>query len=162
MLLSESFEFTAAVRGFHFDRNVWTPQLNENLDCHHEEVHLLDIFVIKTCCKIANQNLGYLPREISWPAKYLLERGAVLTATLLSDRYRRSPLYQDGLEMHCNVKVTITDVERGHALINTYSESVSKLYCELEEDMSVGRFTEPESNVNLQSKRSKFTEKTHH
>ena len=47
MLLSKSFEFTAAVFSFHLYRNVWAPQLNENLDCHHEEDNLFDIFAIK-------------------------------------------------------------------------------------------------------------------
>ena len=50
------------------------------------------------------------------------------------------PLYQGGLEIPCNVKVTIADTEIGHILINSYSELVSKLYCKLEEDMSVGNF----------------------
>ena len=35
----------------------------------------------------------------------------------------------------------------------------SKLYCEPEEDMSVGSLAEPEGNVNLQPKRRKATEK---
>ena len=36
---------------------------------------------------------------------------------------------------------------------------MNKLYRKPEEDMSVGSFTEPESNVNLQPKRRKVTEK---
>ena len=43
-------------------------------------------------------------------------------------------------------------------LINAYSALVSKLYCEPEEDMSVTRFFEAESNENLQPKRRKATE----
>ena len=45
--------------------------------------------------------------------KYLLVRGAVITATLTSDWYTRSPLNQGGLEIPCNVKVTIAHTE-GH------------------------------------------------
>ena len=36
---------------------------------------------------------------------------------------------------------------------------MSRLYCEPEEDISVTRAFEPESNVNLQPKRRKVTEK---
>ena len=49
-------------------------------------------------------------------------------------------LYQSGLEIPCNVKVTIADTEKGHVLINAYSELVSKLYCKPEEDMSARIF----------------------
>ena len=68
-------------------------------------------------------------------------------------------LYQSGLEIPCNVKVTIADTEKGHVLINAYSELVSKLYCKPEEDMSARIIFVPESNVNLQPRRRKATEK---
>ena len=68
-------------------------------------------------------------------------------------------LYQGGLEIPCNVKVTIADTEKGHVLINAYSELVSKLYCKPEEDMSARIIFVPESNVNLQPRRRKATEK---
>ena len=68
------------------------------------------------------------------------------------------PLYQGGLEIPCNVKVTIADTEIDHVLINAHSELVSKLYCEPEEDMSVRSFFAPESNVNLTPKGRKATE----
>ena len=70
----------------------------------------------------------YLPREVSRPTKYLLDRVAVRTETLTSDRQRPSPLYQDGLEITCNVKITIADTGQGHALTKAYSELVHKLY----------------------------------
>ena len=68
-------------------------------------------------------------------------------------------MYQGGLEIPCNVNVTIADAKKGHTLINADSELVSTLYCEPEEDMSVGSSIETESNVNLQPKRRKVTEK---
>ena len=73
----------------------------------------------------------YLPREVSRPTKYLLDRVAVRTETLTSDRQRRSPLYQDGSEITCNVKITIVDTGQGHALTKAYSELVRKLYSKL-------------------------------
>ena len=64
MSFSKSFEFTAAVRGFNIHRNVWPPQLNENLVHPHEEMNLFDIFAIKTCRRTSNEIVGYLPQEL--------------------------------------------------------------------------------------------------
>ena len=153
MLLWKSFEFIAAVCGFHVYRNVWPPQLNENLDCRN----LCDIFAVITCRRTSNEIAEHLTREMSRPTKYLIDRGAVITATLTTDRYRRSPLYQGGLKIPCNLKVFIADTKKIHLLINAYSELelTSKLYCEPMEDTSVASFTEPESDVNLLPKRRK-------
>ena len=58
-------------------------QLNENLDCHHDI--LLDIFAIKACRRTDNEIVGDLPREISRPTMYRLDRGAVIAAIFTSD-----------------------------------------------------------------------------
>ena len=73
MSLSKSFESTATVRDCHIYRNVWALQLNENLNCHHEEGNLFDNFAIKTCCRTDNEIVGHLPQEISRPTMYLLD-----------------------------------------------------------------------------------------
>ena len=49
--------------------------------------------------------VGHLPREISRPAKFLLDRGAQVTATIRSNIRRRSPLFQGGLEVLCTVSI---------------------------------------------------------
>ena len=38
--------------------------------------------------------VGHLPREVSQLAKFILDRGAEVKATLTSKHYRRSPLTQ--------------------------------------------------------------------
>ena len=161
MLHSKSFEFIAAVCGFQVYRNVWPPQLNENLDCCHEEGNLCDIFAVITCHRTCNEIVEHLTREISRPTKYLIDRGAVITAALTTDRYRRSPLYQGGLKIPCNLKVIIADTEKFHLLLNAYweLELMSKLYCEPVEVTSVASFIEPESDVNLLPKRKKVRAK---
>ena len=160
MSLSKSFEFHAAVRGYHVYRNIWAPQVNENLNCYHEEGNLFDIFAIEICRTTDNEVVGHLPREISRPTKYLLDRRATMTVTFTSDRYRRSPLYQGGLEIPCLIKVTVVGTKTGQSLIQLYSEMVNKLYCEPEEDLSVGSFLEvEESSMNLQPKKRKIVEK---
>ena len=81
----KSFEFTAAVRGFHVYRDIWLPYINETLICLHELGNACDVFVIK--CIKGNVIVGHLAREISRPTKHLLERGAIVTATITSEHY---------------------------------------------------------------------------
>ena len=55
---------------------------------------------------------GHLPREISRVTKFLLDRGARMTAILTSVNYRRSPLVQGGLEIPCRVKITMANTKK--------------------------------------------------
>ena len=41
------FEFTAAVRGYHYYREFWNPVPNQKLSCAHEENNPFDMFAIK-------------------------------------------------------------------------------------------------------------------
>ena len=82
-------------------RNVWPPQLNENLVHPHKEMNLFDIFAIKTCRRTGNEIVGYLPQELHKQQSIYNTEG-----------YRRSPLYQGGLDIHCK------NSEKGHVLIN--------------------------------------------
>ena len=74
-------EFSSAVRGYHHYRNTWFPQESEVLDCYHEFENTFDMFAIKTC-KSNGQSIEHLPRAISRVTKFLLNRRAVVQATL--------------------------------------------------------------------------------
>ena len=91
-------EFSAAVRGYHYYGSIWFPEKEEQLDCSHDFGNVFDVFAIKTC-KLDGTVVGHLPREISRATKFLLDRGAQISATLTSRDYRRSLLVQGGLEM---------------------------------------------------------------
>ena len=76
------FEFTAAVRGYHYYQRFWKPQPNQKLSCAYEENNLFDLFVMKIC---EDTNIvGHLPIEISRASKYLMDRGIIYSATDLS------------------------------------------------------------------------------
>ena len=64
----------------------------------YEKDNPYDYFAIKTYQKADGKVVGHLPMEISRPTKYLLDRGARITATLTSTSYYASPLVQGGLE----------------------------------------------------------------
>ena len=79
---SRSFEFTAAIRGYHVYQKFWQPELNETLVCIHERGNEFDAFSVKTVRALDNATVGHLPREISRPTKYLLDRGGTLKAVI--------------------------------------------------------------------------------
>ena len=137
---SRIFEFTAAVRGFHVFRKIWKPVLNELLDCFHEQGNDFDYFSIKTCEKDNKKTVGHLPREISRPTKFLIDRGARVTAEITSSHYRKSPLLQGGLEVRCKVTVAMPGTIKNHMLLDRYKELVEKLYIEPKNEIIIGIF----------------------
>ena len=42
-----TWSFDSAVRGYHFYRKYWTPNLSQRLDCYHEPNNAFDQFAIK-------------------------------------------------------------------------------------------------------------------
>ena len=74
------FQFSAAVRGFQYYRKSWLPEPEITLNYFHEEGNSFDRFAIKVCKKDKNEIMDYLPMEISRVTKFLLDRGANVSA----------------------------------------------------------------------------------
>ena len=130
-------EFVAAVRGFHHYKSFWVPQPNENLQCKHEVGNAFDIYAIKTC-KDDGTIIGHLPRELSRVLKFLLDRGAMISAELVSVHYRKSPLVQGGLEIPCKVIVRMSPTVRNNQLLDRLLELVSTIYSEPDTPVIMG------------------------
>ena len=88
--------------------------------CLFEANNLFDMFAIRICRKDCEKKVGHLPTEISRPTKY--PRGEKIIAKLWSIHYRRSPLFQEGLEIPCGVAVTISASIKGHLLMQRYEK----------------------------------------
>ena len=58
---SRSFEFTAAIRGYHVYQKIWQPELNETLVCIYERRNEFDAFSVKTVRAVDNATVGHLP-----------------------------------------------------------------------------------------------------
>ena len=99
--------FSASIRGFHVYHDVWNP---------HENEELVFLLAIRTCCKDCEKTVGHFPRETSRPTKYLIDRGAKITVKLSSIHCRRSPSFQGGLKIPCEVTITIPASFRGHLI----------------------------------------------
>ena len=131
-----SFTFPCAVRGFHVYQRICQPSVNDGLDCEWELGNNYDRFAIK-CCDNDNRIVGHLPMEISHITKFLIDRGAVVYATITNIRYRASPLVQGELEVACLVTIT-TGASFNDDTIRRYKELLHQVYEEPEEPTYIG------------------------
>ena len=139
------FQFSAAVRGFHYYRKSWLPEPEQTLNCFHEEGNTFDRFAIKVCEKDKNEIVGHLPMEISRVTKFLLDRGANVSAKLTSTHYRRSPLVQGGIEIPCVVTVSMSGTVINQLLMERYKQLVETLYTEPKEEEILRTFLQLEN-----------------
>ena len=147
----------SAERGFHVHRDVWKPLENKGLEYLFERHNIFDMFAVKTCCL-----------EDGQMAKFLLDRGTKVTVQLTGTHYRRSPLFQGGLEISCLVPVTSPGSIKGHMLVQRYQQMAEELYCVQKEEVIMGSIfkqivpTEDEPRVKKKKKTSatKKTEKS--
>ena len=104
-MATSSFAFPCAVRGYHYYKRIWLPQIDDIVNCDWEYGNAYDRFAIKATNE-QNIIVGHLPLELSRVVKHLIDRGAVVYGRVTNDRYRMSPLVQGGLEIACVVTVT--------------------------------------------------------
>lgn len=90
-ITEKNLDFTAAVRCFYYNQNIWPPKEGEILICYHQRDIAFDVFAIKTKSKNGSI-VRHLTRKVSWVPKSILNRGAKITATLTSTNFCRSPL----------------------------------------------------------------------
>ena len=153
-----TWSFESAVRGYHFYRKYWKPYLLQRLECNHEPENAFDRFAIKMFIQENGKEkiVGHLRREILRPTKFLLARGAVMHAELSSDKYRKSPLVQGGLELLCKVYVSMPPTVMNENLISRYKSLVASLYVEPPKEAEVGSFeNEKETDISVDSTTAK-------
>jgi len=140
------YDFDSAVRGYHYYKKYWQPEVNQVLYLSHEKDNHFDSFAIKMC-DVQGNIRGHLPMEISRVTKFLLDRGAKITATLRSTNYRRSPLVQGGLEIPCSVKVMMMPTQLNKRLVNRYKDLVESFYFEPPDNDTIGSFLQMEDDA---------------
>ena len=138
-LTDSKFQFSCAIRGFHVYRKFWSPVRGQVLDCHHEQDNVFDPYAIKVCDKESKEIVGHLPMEISRITKYILDRGAIVTAEVTSNHYRGSPLIQGGMEVPCRVDVNIHPTFNLRVL-KSYEDLVRDRYVEPSNEKIIGTF----------------------
>ena len=74
--------------------------------------------------------VGHLPIEISRITKFIIDRGAQVTIKTRGRHYRRSPLIQGGLEVPCEIKITMLGSIINHHLLVRYESLLKGLNIE--------------------------------
>ena len=127
---NKNLVFTAAVRGFHVYKINWKPQEWELLKCAHEVDNPYDMFSKNICKPDSNEIVGHLPMEISRITKFILDRGVVCTIKIRGKHYRRSALVQGGLEIPCDVTISMIGSVVNYLLLAKYKSLLKELYVE--------------------------------
>ena len=159
MAYCKTFEFSAAVRGYHYYRRYWTPQQDQELICSHEPDNPFDQFAIKVCDREKEDVVGHLPREISRATKIFIDRVAKITATLTSTHYRRSPLVQGGMEIPCKISASIPGTCQNLLLLERYKQLIKESYTEPENEEILGSFINVEGSKEYQNHEPKSRRK---
>ena len=79
--------------------------------------------------------------------------GQLYALFLSSEHYRRSPLFQEGLEIQYIIKVSMPGTVKGHLLIDRYAEMIGSLYSKPTDDFVMGSYLE--KSIQLQPQRKK-------
>ena len=74
--------------------------------------------------------VGHLSREVSQVKKFILDRGAKLTAALTSTNFRLSPLVQESLEIARKVTEKIPATIKNHMILDRFKALVKDYYTE--------------------------------
>ena len=86
------------------------------------------------------QTVSHLPTEISRITKFLIDRGADVTAKLTSTNYRRFPLVQGGIEIPCLITVTMPVTILNQLLMERFKHLVQEKYVEPKNEEILGSF----------------------
>ena len=140
MTCVQYFQFSAAVRCFYYYIKSWLPEPEQTLNFFHKEENTFDRFAIKVCEKNKNEIVDHLPMEISRVTKFLLDRGANVSAKLTSTHYRRSPLVQGGIEIPSIITVSMPGIVINQLLMERYKQLVETLYTEPKKEEILGTF----------------------
>ena len=107
--MTAEFSFLSAVRGHHVYKSTWQPIIGEQLHIDREVGNPRDHFavaVFKTCPNSGTRTIvGHVPREISCLLTHFLNHGGEIRCEV-TDRRRRSPLVQGGLEVPCSLTLS--------------------------------------------------------
>ena len=139
MANNKNIILNAAVRGFRVYKASWKPKEDELLECSHGKDNPYDSFSIKVFKPDSPAEIvGHLPMEISRITKVIINRGAQVAVKILARHYRGNPLVQGGLEVHCEIKITMVRIIINHNLLVRYELLLKELHTEPKDEEIIG------------------------
>ena len=84
---SGSFEFLSVVRGYHVYKDIWSPEINEILQCRRDPTNDMD----KNCVAILKNDIvvGHVPREHAKVFSFFIKRGGQITVKITGDKQNK-------------------------------------------------------------------------
>ena len=158
-MAEKSITFSAGVRGFQVYKSSWKPEDGEVLKSEHEKNNPYDIFSMKVFKPNSGEIVGHLPMEISRITKFIEDRGANVSLKIRGRHYRRSPLVQDGLEVPCDVTITMIGSVVNHLLLRKYETLLNEFYLEPQEEEIIGTFLTLNTNIEIEEPRPRAAKK---
>ena len=137
---NKNLVFNAAGRGFHVYKTNWKPKDGQLSEFTHEENNPYDIFSMKVWKPDSDEIAGQLPMEISRITKFIANRGAKCTLKIRGMHCKRSPLAQGGLEVPCEVTITMIGSVVNHLLLTRCESLLKELYIEPKDKEIVDTF----------------------
>ena len=126
------FSFLCGIRGYHEYRVRWVPALNEVLSTKREIHNRHDCYAIAVMKRLpgslSDSVVGHLPREISRYTYYIIVHGASVSCKVIDVHHRRSPLVQGGLEIPCEVTVTMNYSQENVRAMAEYTRLLQEKY----------------------------------
>ena len=95
---------------------------------------------MKVCKSGTDEIVGHLPMEKGRITKFIMDRGASATLSVKWKHYWRSSLIQGGLEVPCEVTVTMSGSVVNNLLLTRYEKLLNELYIKPENEEIVGTF----------------------
>ena len=86
---------------FHVYESLWTPEIGEELSTVWETFYMHDHFAV--AIRKGTLIIGYVPAEISKVCWFFQRHGGTIKCRMSTDRHRRLPLEQGGLEAACEL-----------------------------------------------------------
>ena len=103
------FIIDSTIRGFHVYKSLWMPEIGEELSTVREIANTHDHFAV--AIRKGTLTIGHVPGEISKVCWFFLRCGGTIKCRVSTDRHRRSPLEEDGLEEPCELIFVADDLK---------------------------------------------------
>ena len=97
----EEFSTEGEIHGYHVYQSVWTPVINEVLQCEREEDNSEDRYVVVV--KKSSTIVGHLPRRISALWSVFIRKGGIIRCRVMGSHQYCRHLVQGGMEVPCQL-----------------------------------------------------------
>ena len=92
----------SVVRDHHVYKNIWTPEIGEELTCRREVGNIHDLHAVAIIH--GSTVVGHVPRTISMPCNVFIRRGGMIRCIITGHRQYSLDLERGGLDVPCKLQ----------------------------------------------------------